>query len=141
MLLKEAADALNIENELVTIEGSTFHVSYLFDEDEIREIVDASARFTKDLVCGTISSNQDLVADKNGFSVYPNPCSDQMTINTHPGESYQVSIYDGTGRILLTQQYLNNTLDISSFESGRYYVELKNLNSGQLQTQAIFKLN
>jgi len=138
-LLHDAADILDIDNELITIAGSTIHVSYLFSDAEIRDIVDASATFIKEIACGTISSNEDLEA-QSGFEVYPNPCQDQLFINNKNNAAHQVVVYDGAGRILIKQTNVE-LLDISSLESGRYYVELKDLNTGTFETKAIFKLN
>ncbi len=67
----------------------------------------------------SISSNEDLM-------IYPNPFSDQLTINMNNNSSSELTIYDVTSRKLI-QQYFVNSLVINTDElaKGLYLYEVK----------------
>jgi hypothetical protein len=75
-----------------------------------------------------------------GFSIYPNPANDHITIaglKTDVG-NYTVMIYDIAGRAVIpVQEVQNNSIDVSSLGNGVYLVQLKNVKGELLGTQRL----
>ena len=60
-----------------------------------------------------------------GFSVYPNPCNDKLTISSTESLNYTFEITDVTSKVILSQQRINsNTIDVSSLEKGIYFLKV-----------------
>jgi hypothetical protein len=84
------------------------------------------------------SSENNLVGEK--FTVYPNPASEKILINTkNSAENISVQILTLQGKEVLhkalnTQK--NNTLTISHLETGVYFIQIQN-NSGVIATQKL----
>lgn len=65
------------------------------------------------------------------FSIFPNPASNNLTIEWDMAESrfYQLSIYDNLGRLVYTQAAISNNqveLDVSQYKSGLFFYKLRN---------------
>jgi hypothetical protein len=76
---------------------------------------------------GLISSVAENTTEIN-FSVYPNPASSHITVQSMvSGQSLVVSIYNTTGQLILNSTFdiRNSTFDISSLSSGVYYLHLQ----------------
>jgi hypothetical protein len=60
--------------------------------------------------------------------MYPNPAQSQLTVNLdHNADKGKVRLYDVTGRLLLEEMMQNSyttTIDVSSYPSGVYFVEV-----------------
>ena len=72
----------------------------------------------------TVGALAGLAANKsNSFYVYPNPASDRLNLSGLDVQNTEV--FDVTGKLLVstTQQ---NTIDVSSFVSGIYFVKINN---------------
>jgi hypothetical protein len=63
----------------------------------------------------------------NNTSVYPNPTSDYITIETKVNESSKYSLVHSTGKEMLTG-YVNNNerIDVSSLDGGIYFLNIHN---------------
>ncbi len=73
------------------------------------------------------------------FIVYPNPANNSITLASSDIESYQLSVTDLSGKVLI-QKSLNgieNTLDISSLSNGVYFFTLNS--SDKVETVKIIK--
>lgn len=73
--------------------------------------------------------NSSFEATSN-FKVYPNPADNNVTISVTNIESYQLSVTDITGKVVLTKSLsgIENTLDVSSLSSGAYFFTLNSDN-------------
>jgi hypothetical protein len=74
------------------------------------------------------------IISKQSFGVYPNPADNQLFINTGDYKSSKpllVDVYNITGKLVLSTQLYENTLDVSSLANGLYFLKLTgdNLNS------------
>lgn len=69
---------------------------------------------------GDITNTEEINA--NSFSIYPNPASDQITIDNYYGT---VSIYKLNGELML-KKAISETIDISDYNIGIYFLKLKN---------------
>lgn len=73
----------------------------------------------------TLSNNSFLF--DNSVSIYPNPSSNFVTINTKDLTNVKLSIYDINGRLILEKPLssINNVVEITSFENGIYIFKIK----------------
>jgi hypothetical protein len=79
-----------------------------------------------------IVTGLDNMEEINNLSVWPIPASNTLTLSGLNGLSYNIEIFDETGRqVLYTKVSTNNELisiDIASLESGIYYMQSIDLN-------------
>ena len=86
---------------------------------------------------GTSITTQNLF-DLNVI-VYPNPTSDQITIQLATNNNYKILILNALGQVIYTKDAeINNSLDLINFDSGLYFLKVidKNLT---LYTSRIIK--
>lgn len=70
------------------------------------------------------TDTEDLVFNETGLLVYPNPASDFVTVYQKEGKAIeQISIYDEMGRLVLEKDLEENSIDVSEFTSGFYFVK------------------
>jgi len=63
----------------------------------------------------------------SGFDLSPNPSSSMLNISTHLMGTFQLSVQNMMGQELLTEDFSSEmNLDISSFDSGIYFIRLSN---------------
>lgn len=62
--------------------------------------------------------------DRASISIFPNPASDQVTFLPETLTFDRVQIRDVAGRLLLSEKYTRNTLDISKLNPGFYWLEM-----------------
>lgn len=88
-----------------------------------------------DTLVRVIADPQGAVAAKNEtpkFQLYPNPASTsiQLHFGGNTTETYQINISDLSGKaLMITRVYSNQIIDVSTFPSGVYIVEVENKNS------------
>jgi len=68
---------------------------------------------------------------QQGFSMYPNPAKDVVTITTNSNLEMVVNVYNILGKRVLSQT--NNTLDVSRLKSGVYMVQVTQGNNSSVQ--------
>lgn len=80
--------------------------------------------------CGTT-----LERGNTDYTVYPNPAYDQITIYGGPADEVTDAVFfDLSGKMIYSSQFEgSNTLDISGFEQGLYFIKL----SSTTQTQTV----
>ena len=85
------------------------------------------------------SGSEDVSEEKSDFSIYPNPASDHITIETsHP---CKIEMYDITGHKVLTTgtSYENSTyVDVADLKNGLYFVKCTT-SSGVVSTHKFVK--
>jgi hypothetical protein len=77
------------------------------------------ARFTGDAVTGI-----NELENTSGITVYPNPCSEKLTINLLNRKSSLVEITDITGKGVYSKLHTGNTIEIetSFLNEGMYFI-------------------
>ncbi len=129
-VMNEVANANNVLNELLTIEGSTGHVSYFGSDPSETETIDASSVFLENLICNIIvvASASEVNSRLNSITVYPNPTRGMLFLKGEEGMSLSVTVRDMLGKELM---YFENdrSLDLSAFAKGMYFVEMKDMES------------
>jgi hypothetical protein len=74
----------------------------------------------------TLSINE---FDQAGITIYPNPTSDRITINSENNQINSIMISDIGGKIIYSNdqiESISTDIDLSSFSDGMYFVTLNN---------------
>ena len=104
----------------------------LFDNQIVS---DSSITFQKNCnQCNSLSIDHSIL--HNEIVITPNPAKDVITISGKVGENYQISIFDMSTKLILTEEFKNETsINISSFTKGIYTYSIKssanNLSNGK----------
>ncbi|MDG2446313.1 MAG: T9SS type A sorting domain-containing protein, partial [Flavobacteriaceae bacterium] len=64
-----------------------------------------------------------------GLSIYPNPSSNRVTVNSKTDLLTSISVFDINGKQILDINTINaetKTLDISNFSNGIYFMTINN---------------
>ena len=99
-------------------------------------LVDANAR----VAGGTVKDLKDFSLIESGLlRAYPNPATEQLTVEAAGGEDYQVTMYDLTGRLMMQHDRLKGkaALDISRLHPGVYVVKMDDGVHPQLRQRII----
>ncbi|AZQ44795.1 T9SS type A sorting domain-containing protein [Nonlabens ponticola] len=83
----------------------------------------------------TLSTNEETL--NSGLRLYPNPVIQQLRIQGNIRNA-SLKIYDLTGRLMMSQDNFNGSLDVSNIKTGNYIIALKNDN--QSKTFKVIKL-
>ncbi|MGJ8665070.1 MAG: T9SS type A sorting domain-containing protein [Patiriisocius sp.] len=60
----------------------------------------------------------------SSVAIFPNPTSNNLSINTNGFSISEISIYTSKGRLIASEIYNGQTIDVSSLNSGIYFLEL-----------------
>ncbi len=125
-VMHENADALGVENQLITIEGSEGHVSYFIPESLQDSLMNKAGDFAQYIICGEYISGV-TEQEFGGFELFPNPNQGQFSIAFNEAqEKIQLSIFNVEGKEVWKDIYNNTSkLDLDlSLPSGMYFVHL-----------------
>ena len=78
--------------------------------------------------------------DNGQLIVYPNPVHDQFTLSLRDQKSIeaQLTLYDIAGRKMLQKPFTGNLkLDVESFESGLYIIEVRDNENRMMKAKVI----
>ena len=129
---KEMYDALqtnNVKSELISIPVNQ-HMSYFSGstaESYNDSILNSSSKFMESVFCDITVKNKSI---KNIFSVFPNPASDYLTINTNTSIQ-SLSIYDSFGKMMLKTSEKN--IYVGNFSRGYYFLRIEYKSGTQTQ--------
>jgi hypothetical protein len=85
--------------------------------------------------------NTTNIQDENletNMSVFPNPATDKLFINTGSLIEFSTSLYNSTGKIVY-QNFNTQELDISTLPSGIYFLVIRNKNNELVKTANMIK--
>jgi hypothetical protein len=72
-----------------------------------------------------LKATPDAAAPTNPFLLYPNPAKDIINIEENGDKMVSVSVFDSLGQQIIGLA-ATNQVDVSSLESGIYFVRIKN---------------
>jgi len=76
----------------------------------------------------------------HGVGVSPNPTSDKVNVQLPASGNYDVTVFDATGRQMVMEQMSNNgSIDLSSFDTGVYVLEVRDVATNAVSRQRIVK--
>lgn len=87
------------------------------------------------------TSLSDVSQRETQLSLFPNPATDLLTINTDNGTIQQITVFDSTGQMVMSQDGKNQvtqSLPIHKLGTGLYYIRLSV--SDKVMTQQFLKL-
>ncbi|MDN3666958.1 DNRLRE domain-containing protein [Algibacter miyuki] len=93
------------------------------------------------IIEGATLSVQNEAVIESKFTVYPNPTQNSFVIQTSNSEISNVNIFSINGSVLYSNNNVNSnrfTVDISAFETGVYFVQVKNTH-GDLSVEKVIK--
>ena len=77
----------------------------------------------------------DNVIIENGVNIFPNPAKDFLNIKS-VSDIQSLEIYNQTG-ILMTRYEIVNTIDVSGFSSGMYFIRIQFTNGREVKRKFI----
>jgi hypothetical protein len=85
-------------------------------------------------LCRTNLSIGNSLSAQMQWSIYPNSANDFIEIQLSKNDltSYNISILDITGKEILTQSLQQNKIDVTTLNSGMYFVKLMNAKSTEV---------
>ena len=69
------------------------------------------------------------IADSR-LHIYPNPVSDIIYIDIEGQLNFEIKLYDLKGKLIMSKENLNQ-LEVFSFPSGMYLLDIRDLKTGQ----------
>ena len=77
-------------------------------------------------VLDTSSTGINYTNLENNFSIFPNPSTDCLNINSHSSENFSVSLFNSLGEKIYSEQVMSKlTLLTSNFINGIYFLQIK----------------
>jgi hypothetical protein len=85
-------------------------------------------------LCRTNLSIGNSLSAQMQWSIYPNPANDFIEIQLSKNDltSYDISIFDITSKEILSQSLQQNKIDVTTLNSGMYFVKLMNAKSTEV---------
>lgn len=135
--INEQATAVGIRSQLITIEGSSGHVSYFLGGPNTTNYdiaIDSSSRFLEYIICDRISSINEEKELSSTKRWYPNPTKGQLSMSSASVSSLEV--FDTSGRLVLQSNSNTQSFELSDLESGVYMISTT-YSSGKSDLQKI----
>ncbi len=70
-----------------------------------------------------------LTEELQHFSVFPNPVSDLLSINTNIPTFYTITIFNSLGQKVMVSDANNHTINVSGFSTGVYHIVFQTADS------------
>ena len=121
----------NVCLKIFTAAGDSCEYCHTIGIDSMGNVIRTTPGFILNVINPTTVSVNDI-ANENTLSIYPNPASENITINfSSTSKHISIKIYDATGRLVKNIENVKsgeNTINISELESGLYLI---NVNDGK----------
>lgn len=103
----------------------------------LSELLPANANFgfsMNDVFC--LGSTNGLNENSLSWNVYPNPVSDELTIELTENGTNQITVLTPTGQLVYTTSFMGNktTLPVTGLAQGLYLLQIKNENGQAVKT-------
>ena len=130
---QEVGDSLGVENTLKTIPNSNLHVTYFLTDALVDENVSFTTTFLGQIICENITINTEDFSPLQSIEVSPNPSSGLFYLDYDNALNLDIELIDVFGRNL-KRFSKTNTLDLTSFENGIYFLNIMDQNSASKKT-------
>ncbi len=129
-LMHTRASSFGIYNRLITIPGSTGHVSYFSGGSTFTDSVyTTSCVFMNEIICPTQTAVFNQKKEELHAVLYPNPTNDVLNINIdNLPSSYHIAVFDNMGRLVFSQDEINESaysIKVNDFSAGIYFVNIR----------------
>lgn len=96
---------------------------------------------TSDYKAMTVYAMDCGLAVNNNIALFPNPSTDELTVETDGKGQYEISIMDRMGKVLIStiieSEKGKASIDVSKFQKGMYYVKVQGENFNEIKRIAI----
>ena len=116
---KDGTDFAGLNDTIVTIDstGSYLVVAIVGNDTLISQAVNVFVQ-----ICTGVNDVEEQII----FTMYPNPTTNQLFIETNGVAVTEINIYNTLGNLVSqTKQQLNNYIDVSQLARGVYVTEIK----------------
>ncbi len=108
-----------------TYDSNQYEISYSYNGGSINGSW-GYGDSTRNYSCRTMTAINEVNANTLHAVLYPNPASNQLSINLNGLQAEQISIYNVDGKLVSdAKQPANNSVDISALAKGVYVAEVK----------------
>ena len=76
----------------------------------------------------TVTSTHEIL--KSTINIYPNPTIDRINIEIKGPLNFQANLYNLEGKLIFTKSNLNQ-INVENISIGTYFLEIKDIKSGQ----------
>ena len=120
----------NVTDTVYTVTELTAETTYSFTVTAVADTLESVA---SNVVTVTTLKSEGIVENAAAFSIYPNPAVDRVVIATE-STIESVSIYTLTGVMIYSEvDFNNNTINVSDFASGVYFIKVRTDNGEAVQ--------
>jgi hypothetical protein len=132
--METRANEVGVVNDLMTIDNSFGHVSYLAEAEDFNTSISFTANFVADLICGVMVNTREVDESLAAITLAPNPASDYLMIRNAEGLAVRFQVVNALGQRL--KSFSNtNLLDLDGLNAGVYYLQIENLESNAVLTR------
>ena len=135
-IMKEVADAVGVENELKTIVGSNGHVSYFGTTQSTNEVMDFTATFLEDIICGQPILDAGEADGLAALNIFPNPTDGMLYLKNENNLPLRSTLYNALGQQLANWEN-RDQIDLSRFQAGIYFLQIENLKDYQRMVKKV----
>lgn len=134
---------INFSSDASVNNNANFVIRMMLAGPNSHEQTSGNARFDNFATFGTsINTGVASINAQNSYSVYPNPAVDFVNVisNRYTGDKV-ITVYNAVGQIISTTESkdLQTTINTSSLNAGIYFVEIKEVSTGNKYTQKVVK--
>ena len=119
--MHQRANSVGLTNQLIT-RSNNGHVSYFGNatwEDSVKQ---ASLDFMHPIMCGTVSSVDDVAMTTATVQIMPNPSSADMFLELETTDDLTVEMFDLNGRLVETWKQVRSSFTISKGTKKGMYI-------------------
>jgi len=90
----------------------------------------------KKVIKSSTAGINEIMLDNKKLLIYPNPCSQTLSISLEDSKGYEINIFDYTMKLVLNSPY-SKSLNIFDLESGVYLIEIITTDNHKYHTKFI----
>jgi len=122
----QSIEKFSIDSGGTSTSVNDIEVLYTIGEVVVREITTATVLVSEGFInpsFNTSLSTEDNQLSQFNISVYPNPTKQYINISTSVVLT-KIELYDALGRYIFQSKLVDNSIDVSTYEAGVYFLKL-----------------